>query len=95
MRALLISALLAFGCGKSSVCELKAHPTGADACAAGVNPDPTKQACSDSMGNPFICRSGLGFCVVCSGASFSDGCTISSASGGGSSEYCVHDCDNC
>jgi hypothetical protein len=44
------------------------------------------------MGNAFICRAGLGYCVICSGGSFSDGCTIAA---GSSTEYCVHDCDNC
>jgi hypothetical protein len=92
MRTLLITALLALGCGNNSVCQLKSHPTGADVCAPGVNPDPKAQGCSDAAGNPFICRSGLGFCVVCAGASFSDGCTMT---GNGSTAYCVHDCNDC
>jgi hypothetical protein len=92
MRALVIAFVLFAGCGKDSVCDLKAKPTGADACAPGVNPDPSAAACKDAMGNAYICRAGLGYCVVCSGGSFADGCTYTS---NGTTSYCVHDCDHC
>ncbi len=92
MRALLIGLVLFAACGKDSVCELKAKPSGGDACAPGVNPDPKASLCKDSMGNAYICRGGLGFCVICAGGSFDNGCTITN---NGTTSYCVHDCENC
>jgi hypothetical protein len=92
MRALLIGLVLFAACGHDSVCELKAKPSGGDACAPGVVPNTTAGACKDSMGNAYICRGGLGFCVVCTGGNFGDGCTLNP---NGTLEYCVHDCDHC
>jgi hypothetical protein len=91
MILLLVTAVAACG-GGSGVCDLKSPPQAA-ACPAGVVEDSNANRCTDSMGLPYICRNGLGYCLICSGVSFSDGCTISGASGNNS--YCVHHCSGC
>lgn len=92
MRALLFSLMLFAACGHDSVCELKAKPSGGDTCAAGVVASTTAAACKDSLGDAYICRGGLGYCVICGGAEFSDGCALGSNT---TLSYCVHDCTNC
>jgi hypothetical protein len=93
MRTLLIGFVLVLSaaCSKDSVCEQSAKVNG-DACVPGINPDPNATSCKDDQGNLYICRGGLGFCVVCNGGNFSDGCTITN---NGITSYCVHDCDHC
>ena len=87
---MLILALAACG-GSGGVCDLKQPPQAA-ACPSGAVEDMTANRCTDSMGNPYICRNGLGFCEICTGVSFSDGCTISGSQG---ASYCVHHCSGC
>jgi hypothetical protein len=93
MRATLALLLFVFaGCDSSSsgVCQLKA-PGQAMACPAGVGASSSAAACTDSTGSRYVCRNGFGYCVVCSGGTFTDGCAIE----GGAQSYCVHDCSNC
>jgi hypothetical protein len=94
MRTLVMASLLLFvgwvGCGNNdSVCRGSSTPQ-AQSCAPGVVAD---HSCTDSAGNVYICRNGSGYCRVCSGGSFSDGCKL--GGGTGTEAYCVHDCDNC
>ena len=97
MRAIIsiaFGSFLAFSAacgGSSSTCNLK-QPSGAAACPNGVVEDTSSNRCTDSMGNPYICRSGLGYCIVCTGVSFDDGCQISGSQG---NSYCVHHCGGC
>ncbi len=94
MRTLMIGLFLTFAaaCGSTGgVCNLKQTPK-QDACDPGVVPNASAKACKDATGSDFICRDGLGYCVVCNMGSFSDGCTITD---NGTDSYCVHDCGDC
>ena len=95
MRAMRVIMTLAFvfaaACGgSSSTCDLK-QPGQAPACTAGVVEDQSASRCQDSTNSPYICRNGLGYCVVCKGT-FDDGCQINGTNG---NSYCVHGCSGC
>jgi hypothetical protein len=93
MRTMILGlVLLASACGNSfGICDLK-NPPKQDACAAGIVPDTSANVCKDSNGAVFICRNGLGYCVVCNGGSFANGCTMTN---NGTDSYCIHDCSDC
>ena len=93
MRKMMVALLLALAAcgGTTSVCQ--PTTTGQEAaCTLGVTENTSAQSCTDSTGSAFICRNGLGFCVVCQGPAFTEGCALSTT---GSMSYCVKDCSHC
>jgi hypothetical protein len=92
MRTILaIVLLLCAACGNDrGICQSSKTPN-EPVCAPGVVPDDKAGNCTDSTGSQFICRNGLGYCVLCNGGSFSDGCKLESPQ----TMYCVHDCSGC
>ena len=91
MRLLILSVLLAAACGSSKICNDKTTGNG-PACEPGTTVDTTAKACSDDSGAQFICHNGSGYCVVCIGAEFNEGCTPNNS---GVQSYCVHSCSDC
>ncbi len=92
MKRLIPFLFILAACGSNThVCQPGQTPS-QDACPPGVVADPSANVCSDesmgAQGARFVCPNGLGFCVVCQGGTFSDGCQIQSS-------YCVHDCSSC
>jgi hypothetical protein len=83
--------LLAMGAcnSESGVCQPTERPT-TGACKPGTELNETIGICTDAQNSAFICRNGLGYCVICDGA-FTDGCQLL----GGAQAYCVHDCSHC
>lgn len=94
MRMTLVAFVLALAaCGTGSgACQLPTSAQGAT-CPAGVTINSSTAGCLDSKGDAYICRNGSGYCVVCEGPTFTDGCAL--GGGGGEESYCVHDCDHC
>jgi hypothetical protein len=93
--ATLLLLLGAFGCGNgSSTCAPAMPSTSACPAAVFVNAATNDPICLASSGLP-LCR-GTGpndaVCYICSGADFSDGCTIKNAS---ETIECVHHCGAC
>ncbi|HSN31189.1 MAG TPA: hypothetical protein VLU41_00775 [Ideonella sp.] len=85
-------ALFAAGCGNGSSC-LPAIP-GVAACPSAVIIDATTTdpICLSSSGLPLCRGKASADCYVCSGADFTDNCTITSPQ---QTVECVHSCDKC
>ena len=93
MRVLLVSASLLFAaaCGSSSVCDNKTPGNGA-ACDPGTLIDSAAETCADATGAAYICRNGTGYCVICTGVEFNNGCMPNNSA---ITSYCVHSCSDC
>ena len=78
------------GCGDNSSC-LPALP-GMTACAAGTFIDASTIDPICLSGGAPLCRGNTSSCYVCSGADFTDNCTLTSPQ---QTVECVHSCGKC
>jgi hypothetical protein len=89
--SLFCSVLFGAACGHGNTCDNKKTGNGV-ACDPGTVVDTSASTCHDDTGSAYICRNGSGYCVVCTGTSFDDGCTPNN---NGIQSYCVHSCSDC